>query len=314
MTALRITYVGLPLGALALAAAGFPPVAICLGHTDAPGARRVRRRLGSQALVLGRPNLEDRHVLHALASTKADVLLSWFWPKRIPPAVLGLSAGGAYGVHPSLLPRWRGPDPYFWSILAGDRETGVSLHRLEREYDTGAVLAQRRLAIEPRENAWSLARRLDRLGLPLLVEAAREISAGASFRALEQDARAVTLAPRPSDAQLAIDWSRPRAEILRLVRAAAPYPGASAELGDVLVDVLAARAALDTLPAALAPAEAVLIGAEVAVQTGDGGLILERVRDESGALYAGATIRTLFPGDVASLGSASCRASGKNVK
>src|SRR5687767_9769653 len=126
MARLRIAYVGLPLGALALAQAGFTPDLIGLGHPDAPGARRVRRVLGRRALVLGRPDLHAGALQAALASVQPDVLLSWFWPQRIPEAVLTLPPLGAYGVHPSLLPRWRGPDPYFWALYQGDTETGVT--------------------------------------------------------------------------------------------------------------------------------------------------------------------------------------------
>ncbi len=312
MTALRIAYVGLPLGALALASAGFRPDTICLGHGDAPGARRVRRDLGRNALVLSRPNLEDPGVQRALVASRPDVLLSWFWPKRIPPAVLALPPRGAYGVHPSLLPRWRGPDPYFWAILSGDAETGVSLHTLEPEYDTGAVLRQERLPIDPGENAWSLARRLDRLGLPLLVAAARQLSAGAALTGNAQDEEAVTRAPRPDETDLAIDWNEPAEQIARLVRAAAPYPGASAELGEALVDIVAAHPLASELPRALAPAEAVLLDGNVVVQTGRGALVLERVRDESGRTLRAAAIQLLFPRGLSTLGSASADASGKN--
>jgi methionyl-tRNA formyltransferase len=272
----------------------------------------VRRKLGAHALVLNRPNLEDPGVVRALASTRADVLLSWFWPKRIPASVLGLAPRGAYGVHPSLLPRWRGPDPYFWAIREGDRETGVSLHALEAEYDTGAVLRQERLSIGAEEDAWALARRLDRLGLPLLVDTARRLAAGQLWPAVAQATGDVTLAPRPDDELLAIDWTQPADAILRLVRAAAPYPGASAELGDAWVEVIEARLLPSALPSALAPAEAVLVGNEVAVQTGRGGVLLARVRAADGQVLRGSEIQALFPAGVSGLGSASAPASGKN--
>ena len=265
----------------------------------------MRRDLGRHALVLSRPNLEDPGVQRALAASRPDVLLSWFWPKRIPPGLLALPARGAYGVHPSLLPRWRGPDPYFWAIVSGDSETGVSLHTLEPEYDTGAVLRQERLPIDPHENAWSLARRLDRLGLPLLVAAARQLSAGAAPSGRTQDAQAVTQAPRPDEGDLAIDWDRSADEIARLVRAAAPYPGASAELGEVLVDIVAARPLASELPRALAPAEAVLLEGNVVVQTGRGALLLEAVRDEAGRTLRAAAIQGLFPRGLSSLAAGS---------
>jgi methionyl-tRNA formyltransferase len=261
---------------------------------------------------LSRPDLDDPAVRHALASTRPDVLLSWFWPKRIPRAVLALPQRGAYGVHPSLLPRWRGPDPYFWAIRRGDEESGVSLHALQADYDTGAVVSQTRLPIDPSENAWSLARRLDRLGLPLLVDAARRLARDEALAGTPQDPASVTLAPRPDEHELAIDWHESAEEIARLVRAAAPYPGASAELGDALVEVIAVQPLAAGLPRALAPAEAALIGGRVAVQTGRGALLLERVRDETGRVLRGAAIRALFPAGLSVLGSASADASGKN--
>jgi methionyl-tRNA formyltransferase len=291
---IRIAYVGLPLGAWLLARAGFAPGLICLGHLDTPGARRVRRQLGTRALVLAQPDLRAASVVSCLASFAPDVLLSWFWPKQIPAEVLALPRLGAYGVHPSLLPRWRGPDPYFWTLHAGDVETGVSLHVLEAEYDTGPVVAQRRLRVEPRDNAWTLARRLDRPGLGLLVDAARELSSGQPLRAQPQPSVGMSDAPAPTDEQLSIDWHDSAEQILRLVRAAAPYPGAGAALGETWVELLEAEASPVTLPAALEPAEAVVVGESVAVQTGAGAVLLKRVRNEAGEVLVGGAIASLF--------------------
>ncbi|HEX6241158.1 MAG TPA: formyltransferase family protein, partial [Polyangiales bacterium] len=164
------------MGAWLLAEAGFCPQLICLGHLDTPGARRVRRQLGRRALILGQPDLRHPAIEQRLRDLSPDALLSWFWPKQIPPSVLRLPRLGAYGVHPSLLPRWRGPDPYFWTLYAGDAHAGVSLHALEPEYDTGAVIMQQRLRVAVGDDAWSLARRLDRLSLGLLLEAASTLS------------------------------------------------------------------------------------------------------------------------------------------
>jgi methionyl-tRNA formyltransferase len=298
---LRIAYFGLPLGALALAAAGFPPCSVCLGHPDAPGARRVRTRLPRSALVLGRPDLAAPSVHAALASARPDVLLSWFWPARIPPAVLALGARGAFGVHPSLLPRWRGPDPYFWALFSGDRETGVTLHRLDEEYDTGALVAQRRLAIAAADNAWTLARRLDRLGLDLLLQAARELSDGAALAGCPQAEAEATSAPIPEAELLAIDWQRDAESIVRLVRAAAPFPGAQAELGDACVEVLAAQRFAGELPRALSPADAVLVRGQVVVRAGAGGVLLERVRTEDERVLRGEQIAALFSDGIATI-------------
>lgn len=295
---LKIAYFGLPLGALRLASAGFAPGVICLGHPDAIGGRRVRRRLSCRALILGKPDLEAAPIQDTLRSYAPDVILSWFWPKRIPRAVLALAPRGAFGTHPSLLPLWRGPDPYFWAIYAGDQQTGVSLHRLEAEYDTGAVIAQRKVAIAARDDAWSLAKKLDRPALTLLVECAERLTRGeALLGEPQQDADAIE-APQPDEDVLSIVWKRPVAGILRLVRAAAPEPGARTLLDDQEVDVLRARRFEGTLPKALTPGDAVMCQDGVVIAAKDGGILLERVRQEDGKLLQGRAVATLFSSPV----------------
>ncbi len=296
---LKIAYFGLPLGALTLAAAGFAPCVICLGHPDAKGARRVRRKLSARALILGRPDLNDSGVQRTLSSAMPDLILSWFWPKQIPGSVLALAPRGAFGTHPSLLPLWRGPDPYFWAIYAGDLETGVSLHRLEAAYDTGPIVAQRRVSIAPDDDAWSLARKLDRPALALLVECATRLAAGEALPGAAQDDEQACEAPEPDVQSLAIVWQRPVAAILRLIRAAAPYPGATAQLGEHEVEIVRARRFRPTLPRALEPADAVLSSEGVVIAARDAGVVLERVRIESGEELTGEEIARLFDGSLA---------------
>lgn len=291
--ALKIAYFGLPLGAWTLAQAGFLPRVICLGHPDAIGARRVRRRLSSHALILGRPDLADASIARAIASVRPDVILSWFWPKRIPESVLALAPRGAFGAHPSLLPLWRGPDPYFWAIYAGDRETGVSLHRLAAEYDTGAVVAQRRIPIGNDDNAWTLAKKLDRPGLSLLVECARRLSAGEALEGTAQHDEDAIAAPEPDTDTLRIVWQRPVAAILRLVRAAAPEPGATTELDGHEIDVLEAHRLPGGLPAASQAGMALVVPEGVVVAARDGGVVLDRVRTADGEELRGAAVARL---------------------
>jgi methionyl-tRNA formyltransferase len=298
----RIAYVGLPLGALALAHAGHRPVAVALGHPDAPGARRVMRWRDDGVAVLEAPDLRNRRAQAELLAARPDALFSWFWPKQLPAALLAQFPRGAFGVHPSLLPAFRGPDPYFWVLLAGERETGVTLHRLEAEYDTGAIIAQERLAIAAADDAWRLAKRLDRPSLRLLTACARRLAAGETLAGEPQDDGLASEAPRPSDDELAIVWDRPSRAIVRLVRAAAPFPGASAELGGELVEVVRAASFEGALPAALLPAEAVhVLGRGVVVRCRDGGVLLERVRRASGEELRGEAVAALFAGGITQL-------------
>jgi methionyl-tRNA formyltransferase len=207
--------------------------------------------------------------------------VSWFWTTKIPGSILGLSPG--VGVHPSLLPRHRGPDPYFWAIDCGDRVTGVTAHQLDAEYDTGAVLARRELPIDSSWDAWSLARALDRPSLALLREVVRAYAGDTPPPATPQDERYSTRAPTPSDEDLAIRWSWPASRIERRVRAAAPWPGAWTQIGNRIVTLLAVRATED-FPRALAAAEAAVRsdGAAV-VRAGQDAVELIAARSESDA-------------------------------
>lgn len=292
---LRVAFFGLPLGALALHRAGVSPCVIALGHPDAPGARRVRRLFSRSALLLGRPDLDDPEVVRAVQSARPDVILSWFWPRLIPPSILGLGAGGAFGVHPSLLPRWRGPDPYFWALFRGDAYTGVSLHRLAPEYDTGEVIAQWRIPIDPTLNAWTLAKRLDTPSLHLLMEAARQLHAGEDLAGSAQDASMSSEAPSPDEDLLVLRWHASAQNIVNQVRALAPHPGAGATLGSEAVEVLAAHVYDASLPRVLEPGDAVLSSRGVVIRAGEGGVLLERVRTEDGDVLFGDEVAELFP-------------------
>ncbi len=188
--------------------------------------------------------------------------MSWFWTTKLPPPILRLAP--SVGVHPSLLPRHRGPDPCFWAIDAGDRVTGVTAHRLGVDYDTGEILARRELPIDPTWNGWRLARALDRPSLGLLRDVVRAYAEGCPPRAVPQDEKAATSAPEPSDEELAIVWSSPAARIERRVRAAAPWPGAWTEIADRIVTLVRVGITRD-FPRALEAGEAAVRGDGVAV-------------------------------------------------
>ena len=176
--------------------------------------------------------------------------MSWFWTTKLPNELLALAHDGAtaFGVHPSLLPRHRGPDPYFWAIDSGDEVTGVTAHLLAGEYDTGGIVAQRTLRIDPSWNAWQLARALDRPSLALL----RDVARRPALHATPQDDSAATLAPSPTDEELEIDWTWTSERIARRIRAAAPSPGAWSFFGDEPVTITRAAPA-QTFPRALDP-------------------------------------------------------------
>jgi len=269
---LRIVFFGLPLGALLLAHDGHEIALAAISRADGVGLRRLRRLCGADRVRL-KSDVAEASFLARVRSLEPDLLVSWFWTTRLPMSLVRAARLGGIGVHPSLLPRHRGPDPTSWAIASGDPETGVTVHRLEVDYDTGAILAQARLTIDPTWNAWNLARALDRPSLRLLRETVRRLARGEVLAEVPQDESAATAAPFVEDEATWIEWSWPTERVLRHVRALAPAPGAETEIGGVRVTVLRAAAA-SSFPSVLVPGEGAVVDGSPLVRTGDGAIVL----------------------------------------
>ena len=127
-------------------------------------------------------------------------------------------------VHPSLLPRWRGAAPVERAIMAGDRETGVTIHRTTPELDAGPIAAQRAFAIQPDDDAGAVYAK----AAPIAAELLGDVLPHPSF--VPQPEEGATYAEKINAEDRRIDWSRPAEEIVDKVRALSPHIGARAEL------------------------------------------------------------------------------------
>jgi methionyl-tRNA formyltransferase len=224
----------------------------------------------------------DAAVARALEREPPDLIVSWFWTRRLPAAWLARARLGGIGAHPSLLPRHRGPNPYFAAIDAGDAETGVTIHRLTPEYDEGDIVMARSIAVGERDS-WQLARALDRPSLALLREATRAFASVTPPLAVAQRSELATWAPEPSGDALRVLWGWPTERVLRRVRALTPVPGLELDIEGLEVVVTRASRALD-YPSALEPGEAAVYGdpSAVILRTGDGAIAVERAVLEDG--------------------------------
>jgi methionyl-tRNA formyltransferase len=180
--------------------------------------RRVRRALARAArqagapLLLYEPHRADA-LRAALQAAAPDLVCVATFPYLLPPALLAIAPRGAIGLHPSLLPRHRGPDPLFWTYHAADAEAGVSVLWLDEGEDTGALLAQERIAL-PRGRALEQTyEELARRGAALLAESAAAVEAGTAARRPQDEARA-TREPRPRPATCAVPLASSDAEWL----------------------------------------------------------------------------------------------------
>jgi methionyl-tRNA formyltransferase len=210
-------------------------VAFLLTRPDRPSGRG--RRLAATpakevAVGLGIPVLQPEK-LTADLELDAETIVVCAYGLLIPSELLDRQLW--LNIHPSLLPRWRGPAPVERAIMACDRETGVTVHRTTPELDAGPIAAQRAFTIEPEDDAGAVYAK----AAPLSVDLLDEVLPDPSFR--PQPEEGATYAPKINAADRELDWSRPAQEIVDRVRALSPHIGARTELHGRPVIVWRAR-------------------------------------------------------------------------
>jgi methionyl-tRNA formyltransferase len=282
-------------------------VAMVLTQPDRPAGRGLRARpseVKALSVARGLPvvqpaTLKSDEVLERLQSARAQVMVVAAYGLILPLPVLELFPLGCINIHASLLPRWRGAAPIQRAILAGDRETGVSIMRMEAGLDTGPVYLAHSLVIEPDDTAGSLHDKLAVLGGRCVVQVLARLEAG-SIRAVAQPEPGVTYANKIEKHEAAIDWSHAAAQIERQVRAFNPFPGASTSLRGVPVRVWRARAAVD--PQRDAPGRVIAAtNAGILVGCGSGALLLQEVQRAGGKVLPAADFLrgvVLAPGEI----------------
>jgi methionyl-tRNA formyltransferase len=226
------------------------------------------------------PGLRSPEVQDALAREAPEAIVVAAYGRFLPAAVLGLPPLGCLNVHPSLLPRHRGPAPIQGVLLAGDAETGVTIILLEERMDAGPMLSQERVPLGPADDATTLEPRLAVLGARLLVETLPSWAVGA-ISPRPQDESAATYTHLLTKADGRLDWAAPAELLSRQVRACAGWPGAYTEWRGRALKVLRAAALADE-PADLPTGAVYVLGgagsaAGVAVRAGVGSLRLDEI-------------------------------------
>jgi methionyl-tRNA formyltransferase len=180
--------------------------------------------------VLQPDRLRDEQFLRAIADLAPDLGVVAAYGKLLPEPLLQIPRLGMINVHASLLPRWRGAAPVHRAVIAGDRETGVTIMRVVKELDAGGMFATVTRTIDPDETSVDVERSLAELGASLLVQVARDMAEGRAAE-IPQDPAAVTYASKITKEEGAIDWSLPAERIHNLVRGLQPWPLVSTWLG-----------------------------------------------------------------------------------
>ncbi len=269
-----VLYFGDPQGALALLERGIDLCGVVHGRRGGPGATALLPRLRSTPR-LQLPDLDDPTVVERLAALKPDLIVAAFYPKRIPAPVLALAPG--LNVHPSALPRFRGPDPILWTLRSGDPETEVCVQLLALGLDEGDVLRRDRFEVGPRESSGSLSMRLEAHGAVAIAEVALLFLEGRAPVPVPQEGE-VVWAPQLAPEEAEIDWQLSAVEVDRFVRACAPYPGAFTGIGEELLVVLEVRPVDAGTFGVLPPGTPYVQGGCAFIRCGEGAVRLQRLR------------------------------------
>jgi methionyl-tRNA formyltransferase len=195
----------------------------------------------------------------------------------LPQSFLEASALGAFNIHASLLPRWRGAAPIQRALLAGDRETGISIMKMDAGLDTGPVLAQRAIPIAADDDAGTLHDKLAVLGAQMILQGLQDLEHG-RLQARPQPAEGATYAAKVSREDAVLDWTRPAVELERAVRAFRPSPGATTMLNREPLKIWRA-----SVRGGLAPAGSVVMeGDALVVGCGSGRLSIDELQKAGG--------------------------------
>ncbi len=172
--------------------------------------------------VLQPERVRDLEVVSRLRDLGPDLMVVVAYGQILPASVLSIPRLGVVNVPASLLPRHRGAAPVAHAIITGDRETGVTIMKMDEQLDHGPILASRATPIGEHEDAAALTSRLASIGAELLVETVGRLE---EIRPVEQDHHAATLAPRLRKGDGELEWSLGAQEIDRRVRGLQPWPG-----------------------------------------------------------------------------------------
>ncbi len=249
------------------------------------GMKLSQNPVKETALLHGTPvfqptTLRDGSAAEIIRGLKPDIIVVVAYGKIVPKDILSIPPKECINVHASLLPKYRGSAPIQWSILNGDKVTGITTIYLDEKMDTGDIILKRELPIGEYETSGELFERLKFVGADVLSETLKAIENGTSARIKQNEEEAVYVRMLTKD-DSPIDWSLSSEQIINKIRGLKPWPMATAVFGGNLMKI---HAALKTGKASNKPAgEIVSTGKEgIEVSCGDGKTIMITELQEAG--------------------------------
>ena len=228
-------------------------------------ANELATRAESLGLNVQKPENNDE-LKKVIENIKPEIVITIAYGRIIPLDLLELPKSGWINVHFSLLPRWRGAAPVQWAILNGDKQTGITVFKLDKGMDTGPVYLEQVTPINDNENSDELLKRLSQIGSDLAIKSLELISDGLIPK--PQASNGITLAPKISKNDGKIDWQQSSNQVVNRFRALSNNPGVWSLLGDlrIKIDALVASSLVNQIK----PADIVINGERLFVGVLDG--------------------------------------------
>ena len=287
MGSLKVVFMGTPDFAVpslkALKREGYE-VPLVITQPDKPAGRGKRLRpppvkVLAQELGLRvyqpekvKENWELKGILEGI---KPDLIVVAAYGKILPEWLLDLPKYGTINVHASLLPKYRGASPIQWAILNGEKETGITIMKVIPELDAGPILSQKKVKIEEEDNAKTLHDKLANLGAELLVETIPKFVFG-EIEPVPQDEGRATYCPQIKKEMGRVNWQEGSREIFNKVRAFYPWPCAFTSFKGKGIKLLKVR----PVEGEGEPGEVIEVKGGLKVATGEGALLIERLKPE----------------------------------
>ena len=287
---MKIIFAGTPTFAAyaleALIVAGHE-IALVLTQPDRPAGRGMKLNVSAvkllakkHELALLQPHSLNQPGIHSqLTTIGVDVMVVAAYGLILPTTVLSIPRLGCLNIHASLLPHWRGAAPIQRAILAGERETGITIMQMDQCLDTGAILMQQSIPIVHNDTTKTLCDKLTILGAHCIVEVLKLLS-NEKLIATPQNETNASYAPKLKKKEADINWRLSAEKISRCVRAFNPHPGAHSKIHGFSLKIFQTRVTASTTGN---PGEILSTGQEgIAVACGTGTLVLEVVQKPGG--------------------------------
>jgi methionyl-tRNA formyltransferase len=247
------------------------------------GKRLKLTAVGQEATNLGlnvlpTEELKSSAFLSEIKSLHTDLFIVVAY-KILPEELIALPKFGAINLHPSLLPAYRGAAPIQWALINGEIVTGITTFQIQKTVDSGNILLQEKINIDPEDNHGTLSERLSIKGAKLILKTIEKIR-DPSLQQTPQNESLVTYAPKIKKSQCTLDWQQPALKLVNLIRALSPKPGAFSIVCDKRFKFLRASV-INNLDKKLPPGCIVKRSkTELWIQTGAGQLAVEEIQAE----------------------------------